>query len=89
MRGHTSEVLDIKHLTRRWGCLETQQRVRMKCWHMIDGSTDLGTAHPPQPQAPRTSTRKSGLREPRGEVSGTKGSGFAVAPAFRADFERT
>ena len=32
----------------------TQLRVRMKCWHMIEGSTDLCTAHPPQPQAPRS-----------------------------------
>ena len=35
------------------GLLGTQHRVLIKCWHVFEGSVDLGTAHPPQPQAPR------------------------------------
>ena len=35
------------------GVLATQHRVMIKCWHVFEGSADLGTAHPPQPQAPR------------------------------------
>ena len=35
------------------GLSATQHRVMIKCWRVFEGSADLGTAHPPQPQAPR------------------------------------
>jgi len=78
VRGHTSEVLDIKHLARRWGCLETQQRVMIKCWQVFEGSKHLGVANLPQPQAPRSRRGSPACTSQGAKLAAqTQGGGFA------------
>ena len=49
---NTESTCTIQPATKE-GQIASQSRVMNKCWHEIEGNADLGTAHPPQPQAPR------------------------------------
>ena len=49
---NTKSTCTIQPATKE-GHIASQSRVMNKCWHEIEGNADLGTAHPPQPQAPR------------------------------------
>ena len=73
---HTESTCPIQSAMEE-GALATQHRVMIKCWHVFEGSADLGTAHPPQPQAPRRRRGSPACASQGAKLAAQTGGGFA------------